>query len=196
MNTLIVYCHPHHESLNGAFFKAVLKGIEESPSTHNVQVLDLYAENFNPVLVFNKDKKRRDMYKDPELEKHRQQIIWADRLVFIYPIFWGRPPAMLLGYIDRMFASQFAYKDRPRSPYPEGLLKGKQVVCISTMKGPSFYLWLTLNNSHKVLMKRALFSFVGIKKVKFFQFGLMESSRGNQSKKIAKVEHYFSKPTT
>lgn len=193
MNTLIVYAHPHHESLNGSFLQAVINGIEKSPSSQDVQILDLYGENFNPVLVFNKEKRRRDMYKDPALEKYRQQILWADRLVYIYPIFWGRPPAILLGYIDQMFASQFAYKEKAGSIYPEGLLKGKEVVCISTMKGPSFYLWLTLNNAHKVLMKKALFSYVGIKKVKFFQFGSMESPNGNQAKKIAKVERYFSK---
>jgi FMN-dependent NADH-azoreductase len=69
--------------------------------------------------------------------------------VFIYPIFWGRPPAMLLGYFDQLIASQFAYKEKQSSIYPEGLLKGKQVVCISTMKGPFFCLWLTLNNAQK-----------------------------------------------
>lgn len=191
MNTLVVYCHPHHESLNGAFLKAVLKGLERNPKTEQVEVLDLYGEGFDPVLVFNKEKRRRDMYQDPKLEKYRQQILNADRLVYIYPIFWGRPPAMLLGYIDQMFASNFAYRDKEGSWFPEGLLKGKEAVCISTMKGPSFYIRLTLNNAHKALMKKALFHFVGIKRVKFFEFGLMESPNGKQAKKIAKVERYF-----
>ncbi len=193
MKTLIIYTHPGHDSLNGAFLKAVKKGMDNSISKHEVEVLDLYEEKFNPVLVFNTQMRRRDMNTDPAFEKYREQIRWADRLVFIYPIFWGRPPAMLLGYFDQIFASNFAYKDMPGKIYPEGLLTNKSVVCISTMKGPGGYILLTLGNAHKVLMKKAVFNFTGIKRVKFFEFGSMESPKGNQGKKLAVVQAYFSK---
>ncbi|WCN39743.1 NAD(P)H-dependent oxidoreductase [Aneurinibacillus uraniidurans] len=129
-------------------------------------------------------------YSDPQLEKYREQIIWADKIVFVYPIWWGRPPAMLMGYIDQMFASDFAYKDKG-GLLPEGLLKGKSVVCISTMKGPMHYPLFWLNNAHKVLMKRALFHYVGIKKVKFFEFGNMESPKGKHDEKLNKIYRYF-----
>lgn len=193
MKTLIIYTHPGHESLNGAFLEAVKKGMDKSTSQHEVEVLDLYEEKFNPVLVFNEQRRRRDMHTDPAFEKYREQLRWADRLVFIYPIFWGRPPAMLLGYFDQLFASNFAYKDLPGKIYPEGLLTNKSVVCISTMKGPGGYILLTLGNAHKVLMKKAIFHFVGIKRVKFFEFGSMESPKGNQGKKLAVVQKYFSR---
>ena len=193
MKTLIIYTHPNHESLCGAFLEAAKSGIDGSPSGHEVEVLDLYAEKFDPVLVFNGEIRRRDMCTNPVFEKYREQIRWADRLVFIYPIFWGRPPAMLLGFIDQVFASNFAYKDVPGKIYPEGLLKDKSAVCISTMKGPANYTLLTLGNAHKILMKRAVFQYVGIRKVKFFEFGSMESPKGNQAKKLAKVKKYFEK---
>jgi len=192
VKTLIIYTHPNHESLSGAFLEAVKGGIAKSPSGHEVEVLDLYAEKFDPSLIFNGEIRRRDMCTNPKYEKYREQIRRADRLVFIYPIFWGRPPAMLLGFIDQVFASNFAYKDVSGKIYPEGLLKDKSVVCISTMKGPANYILLTLGNAHKILMKRAVFHFVGIRKVKFFEFGSMESPKGNQGKKLAKVEQYFS----
>jgi NAD(P)H dehydrogenase (quinone) len=99
---------------------------------------------------------------------------------------------MLMGYIDQLFASNFAYKDT-QELFPKGLLAGKSVVCVSTMKGPTHYPLLWLNNAHKILMKRALFNFVGIKKVKFFEFGNMESQMGNQLKKLEKVYNYFKK---
>lgn len=185
MNLLIVYTYPNHKSLNYAFLQKVIAGSNENTNIKDLQVLDLYEENFDPVLVFNEHKRRRDMHLDPHLEKHRKQLTWADKIVFIYPIWWGRPPAMLMGYIDQMFASNFAYKDK------KGLLKGKSVVCISTMKGPANYPFLWLHNAHKILMKRALFNFVGIKKVKFFEFGNMESPKGKQLKKLEKVYHYF-----
>ncbi|MEY8738903.1 NAD(P)H-dependent oxidoreductase [Bacillales bacterium AN1005] len=192
MKMLVVYTYPNHKSLNYAFSQQVMKGSKENANIKGIQMLDLYEEGFNPLLVFNEQKRRRDMHINPELEKYREQIKWADKLVFIYPIWWGRPPAMLLGYIDQMFASNFAYKDK-KGLFPEGLLKGKSVVCISTMKGPTNYPMLWLNNTHKILMKKALFNFVGIKKVKFFEFGNMESPKGNHSKKLAKIYRYFQK---
>ncbi|GGD91283.1 hypothetical protein GCM10010911_57480 [Paenibacillus nasutitermitis] len=84
---------------------------------------------------------------------------------------------MLMGYIDQLFASEFTYRDTG-GLLPEGQLKGKSVVCISTMKGPAYYPLLRLYNAHKTLMRKALFNYVGIKKVKFFEFGSMESPKG------------------
>jgi len=192
MNVLAIYSHPNHNSLNFEFLQKVIAGVKENAHISELKVLDLYKENFNPVLVFNKEKRRRDMHKDPDLELYRKQIVWADVLVFIYPMWWGRPPAMLLGYIDQMFAANFAYKDK-NGLLPEGLLKGKSAVCITTMKGPSNYPLFYLCNAHKILMKRALFRFVGIKKVKFFEFGSMEKKNGKQSAKLEKVYRYFKK---
>ena len=190
MKILVIYTHPNHESLCYAFLQKVLEGSSENSNIKEIQVLDLYEEGFNPLLVFNEKKRRRDMYCDPNLEKYREQITWADKIVLVYPIWWGRPPAMLLGYIDQVFASNFAYKDKG-GLLPEGLLKGKSVVCISTMRGPTNYPLFFLNNAHKVLMKKALFNYVGMKKVKFFEFGNMESPKGKQEQKLNKIYHYF-----
>jgi NAD(P)H dehydrogenase (quinone) len=190
MKTLVIYTYPNHNSLNYAFLQKIIKGSNENPNIKELQVLDLYEEKFDPLLVFNEHKRRRDMYRDPRIEKYRTQITWADKIVFVYPIWWGRPPAMLMGYIDQLFAANFAYRDK-KGLLPEGLLKGKSVVCVSTMKGPTNYPLLWLNNAHKILMKKALFNFVGIKKVKFFEFGNMESPKGKQTKKLEKVYLYF-----
>ncbi|GMK46860.1 NAD(P)H-dependent oxidoreductase [Paenibacillus glycanilyticus] len=190
MKTLIIYTHPNHNSLSYSFLQKTIQGLQENNRVEEIQVLDLYAESFDPLLVFNENKRRRDMHADPELDRHRQQLLWAEKIVLVYPIWWGRPPAMLLGYIDRMFASNFAYRDNGKL-LPEGLLKGKSVVCISTMKGPSLYPLFWLNNAHKVLMRKALFSYVGIKKVKFFEFGGMEKKQGKQEQKLERIYRYF-----
>lgn len=118
-------------------------------------------------------------------KKHREQILWADHIVYIYPpIFWGgRPPAMLLGYIDRLFSKDFAYTYEGNSVFMKGLLKNKKVTCISTMKGPTGYLRLFLYNMNQVIMKKAVFNVVGIKDVKFFEFGSMETKKNKQEKK-------------
>lgn len=190
MRLLVIYAHPNHRSLNYAFLQEIVRGSEENAAFEEVEVLDLYAEGFDPVLVFNEEKRRRDMHADPELARYRELIKRADKLAFVYPIWWGRPPAMLLGFIDRMFASGFAYRDNGKL-LPEGLLKGKTAVCVSTMKGPAVYMPLWLYNAHKTLMRKALLRYVGFGKVKFFEFGSMESPRGKQKEKLAKVYRYF-----
>lgn len=190
MNVLLIYTHPNHKSLSYSFLQEVVRGCKENTYVNEVKVVDLYEIGFNPVLVFNETKRRRDMHRDENLQEYRDQILWADKIVFIYPIWWGRPPAMLLGYIDQMFASEFAYREKG-GLIPEGLLKGKSVVCISSMKGPTLYPLFWLNNAHKVLMKKALFQYVGMKKVKFFEFGNMESPKGRHKEKLQKIYEYF-----
>ncbi|KIL41834.1 NAD(P)H dehydrogenase [Gordoniibacillus kamchatkensis] len=189
MKTLVIFTHPNHQSLSYAFLQEVIRGCKDNANIEEIKVVDLYEE-VQPGTRLNESKRRRDMHIDPSLAKYRDQVKWADKIVFVYPIWWGRPPAMLLGYIDQMFASGFAYKEKG-GLLPEGLLKGKSVVCVSTMKGPTYYPLFWLNNAHKVLMRKALFQFVGIKKVKFFEFGSMESPKGRQGEKLQKVYRYF-----
>lgn len=92
MNVLVIYTHPNHKSLSYAFFNKVIQGSNENQKITKIEVLDLYEEQFDPVLVFNENKRRRDMHIDPKLEKYREQIRQADKIVFVYPIWWGRPP--------------------------------------------------------------------------------------------------------
>ncbi len=62
------------------------KGLQET--NHSVTVLDLYKEQFDPVLVFNEEKKRRDLVNEEETARYRTLVEEADMLLFIYPIWW------------------------------------------------------------------------------------------------------------
>ncbi|MHA7966933.1 NAD(P)H-dependent oxidoreductase [Paenibacillus sp. CAU 1782] len=195
MKTLIIYTHPNYNSLNYAFLQKTVEGLRENRLVSEIQILDLYADDFDPRLLFNEHKRRRDMHIDPDLTEHRKQLLWADKIVFIYPIWWGRPPAMLLGYIDRMMSANFAYRKKG-GLLPEGLLKNKSAVIVSTMEGPTMYPFFWLNNAHKILMKRALLSYVGIKKTKVFEFGSMEKKNGAQGKRLEQIYNYFKSITS
>jgi len=72
MKLLVIYAHPNHQSLSYAFLQQVLKGSGENAAIEEIEVLDLYEEGFDPVLVFNEEKRRRDMHAVPELAKHRE----------------------------------------------------------------------------------------------------------------------------
>ena len=64
MKLLIIYTYPNHSSLNYAFLQKVIKGSKENSNIKEVQILDLYEEGFDPLLVFNEQKRRRDMHAD------------------------------------------------------------------------------------------------------------------------------------
>lgn len=99
MNVLIIYAHPNPSSFNGAILEHVQKGLEET--NHSVTLLDLYKEQFDPVLVFNEEKKRRDLLNEEETKRYRELVQKADILLFIYPIWWWGMPAILKGFIDQ-----------------------------------------------------------------------------------------------
>ena len=106
MNILIIYTYPNHQSFNSAILKVVQQNLSKD---HNVKTLDLYEEQFDPVLRFDDTHKRRDLSTVPDMEKYRNLITWADHIIFIYPIWWSGMPAMLKGFIDRVFTAGFAY---------------------------------------------------------------------------------------
>ena len=56
-----------------------------------------------------------DLAKVAEMEKYRDLVTWADHLIFIFPIWWSGMPAILKGFIDRVFVADFAYSYKSRS---------------------------------------------------------------------------------
>ena len=106
MKTLIIYTHPSPTGFNAAILKEVQNNLSKK---HEVKTLDLYAENFDPILRFDQEHRRRDLHKDPEMAKYRDLITWADHLVFIFPIWWSGMPAILI----RKSASKATCKASP-----------------------------------------------------------------------------------
>lgn len=179
MKILIVYAHPNPASFNGAALEQVEQGLAEA--SHDVTIIDLYQENFDPVLRFNSDKKRRDLHLDPEMEKYRKLIGEADHLIFIYPIWWYGPPAILKGFIDRVFVSGFAYTYEAN--LPKGMLRNKTAWVIYTLDSPKWYISLFRLNTEWITMKNAVLKFCGFGKVERLMFpGLKHSDQTKREK--------------
>ncbi|CAM3889824.1 NAD(P)H-dependent oxidoreductase [Alicyclobacillus pomorum] len=102
MNVLVVYAHPNPQSFNAAILRQVERGLQEAG--HTFTVVDLYKDNFNPVLVVNETFRRRDLKDHPETAHYRDLLRWADHLIFIYPLWWCGTPAILKGFFDRVLA--------------------------------------------------------------------------------------------
>lgn len=129
MKVLVVFSHPNPDSFNGAILNTVQNTL--AGDKHEVRVKDLYAMGWNPLLT-KKDLEQLYSGQVPaDIAAEQKDISWADMLVFIYPIWWFEQPAILKGWIDRVFSHGFAYK-LTETGMMEGLLKGRKAVVITT----------------------------------------------------------------
>jgi NAD(P)H dehydrogenase (quinone) len=132
MKYLILYAHPNPKSFNHAIRETVQAELQKAGK--EVSLRDLYALNFNPVLSANDLAGMMQGKLQPEVEAEQEFVSSADVIVVIYPLWWAGMPAILKGYIDRVFTEGFAYSIN--GPDLEGLLKGKKVLLITTTGAP------------------------------------------------------------
>lgn len=140
---LVVCCHPNPASFTHAVFGRVLSGLRAAGCSPDP--LDLYAEGFDPVLVVDATRRRRDLDKVPETEPYRTRVAQADAIVFVYPMWWGGFPAMLKGFIDRVFVSGLTYSFEGRPPgavLPQRLMRGRPAHFFYTLDAPPWVAWL------------------------------------------------------
>lgn len=179
MRVLIIYAHPDRNSFNHAILSQIKHGLEDGK--HAFTIIDLYEEKFNPVLVFDETTRRRDLMNDLETKHYRDMLEQADRLIFIYPIWWYGMPAILKGFIDRLFVSGFAYKNKGR--YTKGLLGGKSARVIYTIDSPSWFVKLFRRNIEWITIRDVILKYCGIKRVKRMMFaGVKNSSLARRQK--------------
>jgi NAD(P)H dehydrogenase (quinone) len=179
MRVLMIYAHPNSESFNHAIFENIKRGLEEG--RHKVEVIDLYKEKFNPVLFYDHVKRRRDLAEDPEVAGYRDMISQADHLIFIYPIWWYGLPAILKGFIDRVFVSGFAYTSTGK--VPKGLFGDKSAWVVYTIDSPSWFVRFFRHNVEWRVMKTAILKYCGIKHTKRLMFANVKKSDPAQRQK-------------
>ncbi len=185
MKVLIVYAHPDPDSFNHAVLETIAAGARDGG--HHVTVIDLYQEKFDPVLVFNETKRRRDLQNDPETANYRQLVWEAEHLIFIYPVWWYGLPAILKGFIDRVLVSGFAFTYD--GIIPKGLLQGKSAWVVYTIDSPGWYVSLFRFNAEWTVMNRAILRFCGIRNVKRMMFaGSKGSTQQRRQKWLAYLE--------
>lgn len=154
MKVLVIYAHPSAGSFNHALLEAFSDGLKKAG--HDYEIVDLYRDHFNPVLTDVGP--RAEIGED--VKAYQKRITEADCLAFIFPIFWFRAPAILEGFIDRVFSAGFAFKYVKSRPL--GLLKGKKAVVVETYGGPGWYYNLLMS---RIPWRRfrSMLTFCGIK---------------------------------
>ncbi len=104
---LVVYCHPLADSFVAAVRDRVLNGLAAGGA--EVRLTDLYADGFDP--VFNASERANHLSPGaaPELAAYAADLRWCDTLVLVYPTWWSGQPAMLKGWIDRVWVNEVAW---------------------------------------------------------------------------------------
>ncbi len=172
MKALVVYAHPNDKSFNHAIKDEIILMLKEKNA--EIRINDLYKEKFNPVLAPSDFEKLAKGTASDDVLKYQTDVKWSEIIIFIYPIWWASMPAILKGYIDRVFSHGFAYKSGKNGV--EGQLSDKKVFVINTTGSPfSLYSETGMHDAIKKLSDFAIFDFCGIKDVKHLFFGAVPS---------------------
>ncbi|AFV22249.1 quinone family NAD(P)H dehydrogenase [Methanolobus psychrophilus R15] len=131
MKISVILGHPYDKSLNHAIASAVVDTLNENG--HDVRFHDLYMEDFDPVI--RGEELITDRSEDVLVRTHCSEIRDADGIIIIHPNWWGQPPAILKGWVDRVLREKVAYRfdeNDDGSGLPIGLLKAKAAIVFNT----------------------------------------------------------------
>jgi putative NADPH-quinone reductase len=181
---LVINGHPDNQSFCAELAKSYKKGAELAGG--ECKLVHLTDLEFNPILSSGY-RKRTEL--EPDLLVMQQDISAADHIVLVYPTWWATYPALLKGFIDRVFLPGFAFKYRENSPLWDKLLAGKTARMIVTMDSPKWYYSLFMKNAGHRSMKKGILEFSGIKPVHITTFSSMKASDEIKRKSwLSKVE--------
>ncbi|RWM09849.1 NAD(P)H-dependent oxidoreductase [Mesorhizobium sp.] len=149
MRIFIVHAHPEPKSFNGALTRTAQEAL--STSGHEVVVSDLYAMGFNPVSNRRNFTTTLDVnfYRQqaeeanaavhdgfaPDIQAEMDKLFWCDVLILQFPLWWFGLPAILKGWVDRVFASGGRIYGGGKW-YDRGVFAGKRAMCSVTIGGP------------------------------------------------------------
>ena len=175
MNISVILGHPDKGSFNHAIAGAVVKTLEEL--WHEVTYHDLYDEEFEPILPAQEIAK--DAPLTPFIEEHCAEIAEADGIVIVHPNWWGQPPAILKGWIDRVIRPGVAYEfDEQDSGegVPAKLLKAKAALVFTTSNTSITREKEVFGDPLETIWKNCVFGLCGIKNVHRRNFGVVITS--------------------
>lgn len=164
-NTLIIFGHPNPDSFNGAILKTIEKKLEEKGYPYISK--NLYQLNFNPILTINDFARMSNSTVTNDIALEHADIEWAKNIIFIYPIWWAGSPAIVKGWIDRVFSKGFAY-----APQEDGTIKGffgEKTVLVITTSGSSkenMKQSRMMSAIEKIMMEGVL-QFCGVKNMQY-----------------------------
>lgn len=131
MKIAAVAAAPDRTSLSFQVFHEVAAVL--TMASHAVSRQDLYGDGFDPVLPREEIKRRLSL--DPLVSRYAGELVDSEGILAVHPDWWGGPPAILKGWVDRVFSPGVAYHKERAFPgdrgEEQGLLSGKRALVIS-----------------------------------------------------------------
>lgn len=174
MNVLVLLAHPTPGSFNHAIAETVVRALERLG--HSGFFHDLYAEGFDPVLPSHEiatDEVSR------VVKEHCDQLAAADGIVVVHPNWWGMPPAILKGWLDRVVRPEVAYRFEEGDSgegVPVGLLRARAAVVFNTSNTPVKREQEVFGDPLENLWKNCVFDLCGVKGFRRRNFGVVVTS--------------------
>lgn len=165
MNILIVLAHPDPASFNHALAAAAVQAARQQG--HDVVLHDLHAEKFDPILPAAEVAKAAPL--EPWLERHCDDLAAANGIVVVHPNWWGQPPAILKGWIDRVVRPGVAYafdEGDNGEGVPVGLLRARTAVVLNTSNTTAEREQAVFGDPLESIWKRCVFDLCGVKDVR------------------------------
>lgn len=167
MRILSLVAHPRASSFCHAISDRVRNAL--SDAGHDVVHHDLYAEGFDPCLKADEAYTVGDTLEtalsraeDPVVRRHRSDIAAADGLLVVHPNWWGKPPAILSGWMDRVLVPGVAYRLRTADGLPEGLLAVRTALVLNTSDTPALREETELGDPLESIWGRCVLPYCGI----------------------------------
>ena len=185
MQISVILAHPNKESFNHAIAYTVIETLRQNG--HIVLFHDLYEEKFDPILPAEEIPKGASL--PPEIKKHCIEISEADGIIIIHPNWWGQPPAILTGWIDRIIRPDVAYEfidGDDGEGVPNGLLKAKTAIVFNTSNTETEREKNVFGDPLETIWKNCIFDLCGIKDFSRKMFNIIVVSSEEQRKEWLK----------
>jgi NAD(P)H dehydrogenase (quinone) len=195
MRIVVILAHPNKDSFNHAIANTAVDVLTEHG--HDVCFHDLYAEQFAPLLPYHEFEK--DAQLPPEIERYCHEISSSDGIIIVHPNWWGQPPAILKGWIDRVIRPGVAYRfleGDSGEGVPIGLLKAKAALVFNTSNTPLERELRVFGDPLETLWKNCIFGLCGVPVVHREMFQVIVTSSVEQRREWLEnvreiVKQYF-----
>jgi NAD(P)H dehydrogenase (quinone) len=155
-------------------------------SGHETVFHDLYAEGFDPVMTAAEIPTGGPLA--PEIARHCEELAAAEGIVVVHPNWWGQPPAVLKGWIDRVVRPEVAYRfleGDSGEGVPEGLLKVRTAVVLNTSNTRPRRELTVFGDPLEWLWKRCVFALCGVEDVRRRTFSVVVTSTDEERTVLA-----------
>lgn len=182
MRVLIILANPNENSFNHAIANRAAQTLTENG--HDVVFHDLHKENFDPILPTSEIP--RDAILSNEIAQHCKDLTEADGIIIVHPNWWGMPPAILTGWVDRVFRPGVTYEfiegDNGEG-VPVGLLKAEKALVFNTSNTTKDREENTFGDPLERIWKDCIFNLCGVKDFYRCMFRIIVTSTHEEREK-------------